>query len=124
MKYRDNNSSFPNFNPPNTKTLGYGLDNLDFESRPKREIFLFSKTSRPALEPIHHFSKVSVFLSQIYSGRDLMFIHLHLVPMLRISLAIPLLPIYRCPRRNGQNFGRVFLMLNYTDITQNTYIQS
>ena len=32
--------------------------------------------------------------------------------------------IYRCPRRNGQNFGRVFLMLHYTDITQNTYIQS
>ena len=29
-----------------------------------------------------------------------------------------------CPRRNGQNFGRVFLMLNYTDKTQNTYIQS
>ena len=29
-----------------------------------------------------------------------------------------------CPRRNGQNFGRVFLMLHYTDITQNTYIQS
>jgi len=28
------------------------------------------------------------------------------------------------PRRNGQNFGSVFLMLNYTDITQNTYIQS
>ena len=29
-----------------------------------------------------------------------------------------------CHRRNGANFGRVFLMLNYTDITQNTYIQS
>ena len=29
-----------------------------------------------------------------------------------------------CSRRNGQNFGRVFLMLNYTDVTQNTYIQS
>ena len=29
-----------------------------------------------------------------------------------------------CPRRNGQNFWRVFLMLNYTDITQNTYIQN
>ena len=28
-----------------------------------------------------------------------------------------------CPRRNEQNFGRVFLMLNSTDITQNTYIQ-
>jgi len=29
-----------------------------------------------------------------------------------------------CHRRNGPNFGRVFLMLNYTDMTQNTYIQS
>ena len=28
-----------------------------------------------------------------------------------------------CPRRNVPDFGRVFLMLNYTDITQNTYIQ-
>ena len=29
-----------------------------------------------------------------------------------------------CPRRNVRDFGRVFLMLNYSDITQNTYIQS
>jgi len=29
-----------------------------------------------------------------------------------------------CPRRNVEYFGRVFLMLNYTDIPQNTYIQS
>ena len=29
-----------------------------------------------------------------------------------------------CHRRKGPNFGRVFLMLNYTDITQNIYIQS
>ena len=29
-----------------------------------------------------------------------------------------------CPRRNVPVFGRVFLMLKYTDITQNTYIQS
>jgi len=33
-------------------------------------------------------------------------------------------PYTGCARRNGQNFRRVFLMLNYTDITQNTYIQS
>jgi len=34
-------------------------------------------------------------------------------------------PVYTgCPRRNVPDFGRVFLMLNYTDITQNTYIQS
>ena len=29
-----------------------------------------------------------------------------------------------CPRRKGPNFGRLFLRSNYTDITQNTYIQS
>ena len=34
-------------------------------------------------------------------------------------------PIYTgCPRSNVGDFGRVLLMLNYTDITQNTYIQS
>jgi len=33
-------------------------------------------------------------------------------------------PYTGCPRRNVKYFGRVFLMLNYTDITQNTYIQS
>jgi hypothetical protein len=29
-----------------------------------------------------------------------------------------------CPERNVKNFGSVFLVLKYTDITQNTYIQS
>ena len=29
-----------------------------------------------------------------------------------------------CNRRNGPDFGRVFLRSNYTDITQNTYIRS
>jgi len=29
-----------------------------------------------------------------------------------------------CPKRNVPDFGRVFLMLKYTDITQNTYVQS
>ena len=29
-----------------------------------------------------------------------------------------------CPRRNVPDFGRVFLMLKCTDITQNTYVQS
>ena len=28
-----------------------------------------------------------------------------------------------CPRRNVPDFRRVFLMLKYTDITQNTYVQ-
>ena len=29
-----------------------------------------------------------------------------------------------CNRRNGPDFGRAFLMLNYTEKPQNTYIQS
>jgi hypothetical protein len=29
-----------------------------------------------------------------------------------------------CPRRNVSDFGRVFLMLKYTDVIQNTYVQS
>jgi hypothetical protein len=29
-----------------------------------------------------------------------------------------------CPRRNVPDFGRVFLMVKYTDITQNIYVQS
>jgi len=32
--------------------------------------------------------------------------------------------IYRCHTSNVPDFGRVFLMLKYTDITQNTYVQS
>jgi hypothetical protein len=27
-----------------------------------------------------------------------------------------------CPRRNVPDFGRVFFMVKYTDITQNTYV--
>jgi len=74
--------------------------------------------------------------------------HLHLASRLRKSCAVTLLPtssmactgttpflplishvylkkIYRgCPRRNVPDFGRVFIMLKYTDITQNTYVQS
>ena len=38
---------------------------------------------------------------------------------------ILLLSIYTgCNRRNGPDFGRVFLMLNYTEKPQNTHIQS
>jgi hypothetical protein len=32
--------------------------------------------------------------------------------------------IYKCPRRNVPDFGRVFLVVKHTDITQNTYVQS
>jgi hypothetical protein len=42
-----------------------------------------------------------------------------------LPLPLPSFGLYTgCPRRNVRDSGRVFLMLNYTDITQNTYIQS
>ena len=40
----------------------------------------------------------------------------------RVSVAF-IFPYTECPRRNVPEFGRVFLMLKYTDITQNTYVQ-
>ena len=46
---------------------------------------------------------------------------------LKLSICVICVYIYiytGCNRRNVRDFGRVFLMLNYTDITQNTYIQS
>ena len=39
------------------------------------------------------------------------------------SLVICMYIYTGCPRRNVPDFGRVFLMLKYTDITQNTYVQ-
>jgi hypothetical protein len=57
----------------------------------------------------------------------------HVISYHIISYIISFLISYRtisyttytgCPRRNVPNFGRVFLMLKYTDITQNTYVQS
>ena len=44
--------------------------------------------------------------------------------MVFIHTEVTRLSYTECPTRNVPNFGRVFLMLKYTDITQNTYIQS
>ena len=44
----------------------------------------------------------------------------HFSPLCRLSQ----INIYRCPRRNVPDFGRVYFMLKYIDITQNTYVQS
>jgi len=40
------------------------------------------------------------------------------------SVLLPANLYTECPTSQGHNFGRVFLMLKYTDVTQNTYIQS
>ena len=47
------------------------------------------------------------------------------VKLLSVSEIVNSTPEYTgFNRRNGPDFGRVFLRSNYTDITQNTYIQS
>jgi hypothetical protein len=53
------------------------------------------------------------------------YLHLYLFALMLICTHTYLHPyLFGCPRRNVPNFGRVFLMLKYTDITQNTCIQS
>ena len=79
-------------------------------SRFRRKILcLFSGVSYKSKEPIYlsaimAYTYVSIYVKHIY---------------------IYMVYIYTgCNRRNVRDFGRVFLMLNYTDIAQNTYIQS
>ena len=53
------------------------------------------------------------------------YIYIYMCVCVCVCVCVPYIYIYTgCPRRKRQNFGRVFLMLKYTDITQNTYIQS
>ena len=52
------------------------------------------------------------------------------IKMVILSISVVNMVMYKflqytgCNRRNGPDFGREFLRSNYTDITQNTYIQS
>ena len=70
---------------------------------------------------------LSMYLSVCLSIYLSLFLSLHtcyLSLSLSLSLYIYIYIYTGCPRRKGPNFGRVFLRSNYTDITQNTYIQS
>jgi hypothetical protein len=51
--------------------------------------------------------------------------HYHTIGWFHSSVVITSYIIYTgCPRRNVPDFRRVFLVVKYTDITQNTYVQS
>ena len=70
-------------------------------------------------------SKLQLYVSSLYDC------YIALLTFYRSSGANPTLDIGTvneeytgCNRRNGPDFGRVFLMLNYTEKPQNTYIQS
>ena len=68
---------------------------------------------------------ISSVLNCFYSDTLKMSIQRHILHS--VVLYVMTACIYReysgCNRRNGPDFGRVFLMLNYTEKLQNTYIQ-
>ena len=73
------------------------LDVLQIDEVDGRVTDLFQHIDSTEHSVLYSFSKVCWLLYYIYTG---------------------------CNRRNGPDFGRVFLMLNYTEKPQNTYIQS
>ena len=50
--------------------------------------------------------------------------HVEQFPVKINCITLHLVGYTGCPRRNVPDFGRVFLMLKYIDITQNAYVQS
>ena len=69
------------------------------------------------IHPIHNYNWRNVSTIYIY-------IYIYIYLYIYIYIYIYIYTHTGCPRRKGPNFGRVFLRSNYTDITQNTYIQS
>jgi hypothetical protein len=73
-----------------------GQDNLGFEFGLEKEIFLFSKTSRPT--PEHDQPSIQCIPGFFLGGKSdhgmKLTIQVHLVPRLRMSRALPLLSLY------------------------------
>jgi hypothetical protein len=78
-----------------TRNSGYGLKNPGFESSQRQEIYRFCETSRSAVDTSTSYSIGTVALSRGWDGRGArLTTHLHLVPKLRMSEAIPPFPIH------------------------------
>lgn len=74
--------------------LGYLLDDTRFNSQQVQDIFLFFIKSRPVLGPTKHHKQWHRQFSQgqNWPGQKLT-AHLHLLPRLKMTAAIPLLPV-------------------------------
>ena len=75
------------------------------------------------------YGRLVYFVAQQAAFRFLYLVDKWLLKTVRTIISLHYIYIYiythtGCNRRNGPDFGRVFLRSNYTDITQNTYIQS
>jgi len=82
-------------------------------------------------EPIHYWSDLTniiMWWQSLVKLCSIKTIKIHsVVELLHKDIQCIYIYIYiytGCPRRNVPDFGRVFLMLKYTDITQHTYVQS
>ena len=65
------------------------------------------------------------FVNTCDTGQQLIEHYTHTHTCMYVCMCVCMCILYTgCPRRNVPDFGRVFLMLKYTDITQNTYVQS
>jgi hypothetical protein len=80
-----------------------------FESRQEQKIFLFSKPSRPAVGAHLTSCSVGIVFFPGKTGRGVMLNnHLLLVPRLRMSRVIPLLPPYTFMTLSGTTFPLLF----------------
>ena len=104
-------------------SINFGYNNND----PFKDTKLWLLTHNPCL--VTRDSSVDIpeykhVVTEHYFALHDMTLHTHMYVQNYIYTCINACVHTGCPRRNGQNFGRVFLMLKYTDITQNTYVQS
>ena len=113
-----------------TYCLVYDVNKLEEKPRWKETVILYRHAAECKTlnikTDLHKFCYHPQQIILILSVRATCFGHTdHLQTFKCIILKLKTQGIYTgCPRRNVKYFGRVFLMLNYTDITQNTYIQS
>ena len=96
--------------------LGYKLDDPGFEPRHRQEIYLLSKTSRPAVGPTHAAIQwVPRFFPRGNSGRGVkLTTQPHLVLKFRMSGAMPVIPLYAIMAWTGcsLNFCIAFRHIN------------
>jgi hypothetical protein len=84
------------------------------------EMSVSSETTLPFLMGYIQYVKVVTLRNR----KSYIYIYIYMCVCVYTHIYVYVYTYTECNRRNGPNFGRLFLMLNYTEKTQNTYIQS